>query len=149
MLIRHIVLPTTEDELWEALTDPEALAGWFGAEVEWDLRPGGRATFLHADGTRRNGEVDVVDPGRQLSFRWWPAEEAGGEGEEDGRPSRVTYTLHPDEGGTRLTVTENPLPVTLACAATDEGAWTGWDARLFRYWASASDRLALVASARR
>ena len=41
MIRRQVVMPVTPERLWEALTDPDQLAGWFGARVEWDLRTGG------------------------------------------------------------------------------------------------------------
>lgn len=105
MLERQVVIPASPEELWVALTDPSEVAQWFGSEVDWDLRPGGRARFTEADGSIRRGLVESVFPGRRLSFRWW-REEVG-----DTDTSRVTYTLEPEEDGTRLTVTEQPVAV--------------------------------------
>lgn len=151
MLVRHIVIPTSPAQLWDALTDPAALASWFGSQVEWDLRPGGAARFLDDDGSLRRGIVDSVLPGRHLSFRWWRSSD-GDDGEEGA--SQVTYTLDPDTDGTRLTVTEQPVPVppaagALACASVDpsfSGMWSRWDSRLFSCWAQATG--ALVARSR-
>lgn len=156
MLERQVVIPTSPDQLWNALTDPESMASWFGSQVEWDLRTGGAARFVDDDGTLRRGLVEAVSPGRHLSFVWWP-EDAAATG-----ASRVSYVLEPDDEGTQLTVTERPLstvpvpaapagPVTSAapsarpaaiaqgaCGACGAcGAWTEWDARLFRCWAQA------------
>ncbi len=140
MLVRQIVVPANADELWDALTEPEQVAAWFGARVEWDLRPGGRARFLDGDGTVRGGEVDAVEPGRHLRFRWWP----GDDGEREGA-SQVSYDLEPDGEGTRLTVTEQPLPSGAPAPATARAAsWTTWDSRMFGCWAHASS-LALAA----
>jgi uncharacterized protein YndB with AHSA1/START domain len=146
MLERQVVIPASPEQLWDALTDPGELAAWFGSEVDWDLRPGGRARFKESDGTVRRGLVDTVFPGRHLSFRWWPEDDG------DQETSRVTYTLEPDDEGTRLTVTEQPVPARPgesgpAVAATGPsasignagsgGLWTGWDSRLLRCWARA------------
>jgi uncharacterized protein YndB with AHSA1/START domain len=129
MLERQVVIPASTSELWEALTDTDALSAWFGSRVSWDLRPGGDAHFLDHDGTARHGVIDAVLPGRHLSFRWWRDDEG------DNGASVVTYRLEPDEGGTRLTVTEAPVPVAAA------GAWTAWDSRLFGCWARAAARI--------
>jgi uncharacterized protein YndB with AHSA1/START domain len=143
MLVRQVVIPADAQELWDALTEPDVVAAWFGAQVEWDLRPGGPARFLDDDGTVRHGVVESVLPGRHLSFRWWRRDD----GQQD--ISQVSYDLEPEEGGTKLTVTEQPLPAptappvpptsTLASAAAASGrSWTAWDDRLFQCWATAA-----------
>jgi uncharacterized protein YndB with AHSA1/START domain len=115
MLVRQVVIPVSPSELWDALTEPEAIATWFGSQVEWDLRPGGRARFLTDEGTVRGGVVDDVRPGRHLSFRWWP------EGEDQSAASQVSYDLEAEDDGTVLTVTEQPLATeaTSATSATE------------------------------
>src|SRR5580658_6040855 len=128
MFVRQIVVPANADDLWNALTAPDQVEAWFGAQVEWDLRPGGRARFFEGDGTVRGGEVDAVEPGRHLRFRWWPGDDGEGAG-----ASEVSYDLEPDEGGTRLTVTEQPVPTgapatATACAVVT--TWTTWDSRM-------------------
>ena len=121
MLERQVVIPASPDELWVALTDPGEVVQWFGSEVDWELRPGGRARFTEADGSIREGQVESVSPGRRLSFRWW---------REDGDSSRVTYTLEPEEEGTRLIVSEQPLTLppgtgTRTGAGTDSSTDSG------------------------
>lgn len=148
MLVRQVVIPVNADQLWTALTDTDALAGWFGARVDWDLRPGGEARFLDDDGTARAGVVIDVRPGRHLRFRWWP------EGETDGAASEVNYDLEPEDEGTRLTVTEEPAPLPEApvktsptqasasvagtAGAQDGATWTRWDGLIFGLWAGDS-----------
>jgi uncharacterized protein YndB with AHSA1/START domain len=137
MLVRQVVIPVDVDQLWEALTEPDAVSAWFGSQVEWDLRPGGPAHFLDDDGTVRHGVVVAVERGRHLSFRWWP-QDHGAEA-----TSVVNLDLEPEEdgGGTRLTVTEEAeppatgAPVAQASAGPSVGAsWTGWDSRLLWCW---------------
>jgi uncharacterized protein YndB with AHSA1/START domain len=103
MLHRSTTFPVRPERLWEELTDPEALADWFGYRVEWELTRGGRATFTDGEQGARSGRIDEVTPGRHLRFSWWP------DGDETAA-SRVDYELEPEEGGTRLTVTEIPVP---------------------------------------
>jgi uncharacterized protein YndB with AHSA1/START domain len=133
MLVRQIVVPANADELWDALTEPDQVESWFGSRVEWDLRPGGRARFFEGNGTVRAGEIDAVEPGRHLRFRWW----AGDDGDPTGA-SEVSYDLEPDDGGTRLTVTEQPVPTAAPGTASARAAsWTTWDSRMFGCWACA------------
>ena len=53
MIRREIVLPAPREEVWEALTDPERLADWFANDVDFDLRPGGGASFRWSNGEER------------------------------------------------------------------------------------------------
>jgi uncharacterized protein YndB with AHSA1/START domain len=76
MIRRQIVMPVSPDRLWQALTDPDEMAGWFGARVEWTLEEDSPARFLADDGSQRAGRVEVVRPGRHLRFRWWPTDGA-------------------------------------------------------------------------
>ena len=57
---REIVLPTTREDAWEALTEPSRLEEWFATEVELDLREGGAAVFRWGDGDTRHAEVVKV-----------------------------------------------------------------------------------------
>jgi uncharacterized protein YndB with AHSA1/START domain len=128
---RQLLLPASRSEVWTALTDPERVGEWFGAEVEWELRPGGPARFSGDDGSRREGVVEAVSDAAELRFVWWPTD---GEAEP---PSEVTYTLEDDDDGTRLTVTELPLDLDQAPTCSAARAWQPWDGRLVGLWAQA------------
>lgn len=136
MVEREVVLPVSPQQAWEALTEPELVAGWFGARVVWELEAGAAARFVDDDGSVRGGRVDTVAPGRELRFRWWP------EDDEDAT-SEVTYVLDPDDAGTRLTVTERPVQpeAGTACASS---RWTSWDDRIVGLWCSAAVPVALA-----
>ncbi|MGH9124593.1 MAG: SRPBCC family protein [Acidimicrobiales bacterium] len=119
MLVRHVVVPASPEELWDALTEPDSLEAWFGARVDWDLRPGGSARFVGDDGTVRGGVVEAVRRARYLRFRWWPEADPDGPpgpsvGAEPESGSQVTYDLEADGEGTRLTVTEQLVPTPTA-----------------------------------
>ena len=105
---REVVLPAEVDEVWEAITDPERLGDWFGADVELDLQPGGRAVFHGDDGGVRRGVVEEVDPGHKLAYRWWPYDSND---PNPGAPqqTRVEFTIEAVPSGTRLLVVEAPL----------------------------------------
>jgi uncharacterized protein YndB with AHSA1/START domain len=140
MLERQVFIPASPEHVWETLTDPDAISTWFGAEVDWDLSPGGRARFLEDDGAVRDGRVDVVIPDQHLRFSWWP------EGQADDETSEVSYFLEPDGDGTDLTIIERPVPTkqpattqstdVLSGRACDSTAptWTAMDDHMVGVW---------------
>ena len=72
---REIELDAAPDEVWEALTDPEQLAGWLGAEAEIERAPG-RALAIETEDGPREGWVEEYEPARRLSI-WWSARRRG------------------------------------------------------------------------
>jgi len=101
---REVELPASAEDVWDALTDPERLAGWLADAVEVELEPGGELSMRTLEGERRTGWVEHADAPRRLSF-WWRAD-----GDEE--TSRVEVLLEPSEEGTRVTVVETrPLAV--------------------------------------
>jgi uncharacterized protein YndB with AHSA1/START domain len=142
MVERHITLPAPRQDVWDALTEPDRVAAWFGGQVEWDLQPGGAARFHDEDGSERAGVIDTVATGHVLRFRWWPHG-------DDGPESEVTYTLEDVPDGTRLTVTEAPTePLVSATNATVSGQQAehgAWDLRLTGLWLQAIARVPAIA----
>jgi uncharacterized protein YndB with AHSA1/START domain len=135
MIERQLRVPVDAERVWAALTEPDALAGWFGAAVEWDLRPGSAARF-RGGGVSRDGLVAAVEPGRHLRFLWWPTGDRAG-------ASEVTYDLDGDAEGTTLRVTERRLAAPAASAqpstcatATSLAAerWTAADGAVLHVW---------------
>lgn len=80
--------PTTMDDLWDALTNPERIPRWF-LPVSGDLRPGGH---YQLEGNA-SGDITTCEPPRHLAVTWvW-----------DEQVSWVQVTLSPDPaGGTEL-----------------------------------------------
>lgn len=110
---RSVVLPADPDEVWATLTTPEELSAWLGEVVELEPEPGGSLLVREPEGATRRGVVEAAEPGRVLSFRWRRLAGTGGSLEVGGA-SRVTFVLHADPAGTRLTVTEEPVPLATA-----------------------------------
>jgi uncharacterized protein YndB with AHSA1/START domain len=108
-----VVLPAEPDEVWSTLTTPEELSSWLGEVVELELEPGGSLVVREGEVAVRRGVVEAAEPGRILSFRWRRLAGAG-VSLEVGGASRVTFVLGADPAGTRLTVTEEPLPLATA-----------------------------------
>jgi len=91
---REIVFPSSPDEVWEALTDPEQLEEWFANDVELDPREGGEGIFRWDDGEERRATVVEAAPGERLVLDW----------DDEGT---VELTLEEVEEGTRLLVRES------------------------------------------
>ena len=154
MLEREVTLPASREDVWTALTDPAQVRTWFGADVEWELRPGGAARFSSLeDETSRAGVVEAVTPAETLRYRWWP--EDGPEDEMEAA-SEVTYTLEDVPDGTRLTVTEQPLtpgasdastgaPVDSASAGAAGACLDPWDFRVLGLFVAVAARVSVWA----
>jgi uncharacterized protein YndB with AHSA1/START domain len=110
---RDVLLSSTPEEVWDALTEPEQLERWFANDVELDAEQGGRAVFRWSNGERREAVVEEIDPERRLALRWL----------DDG--GAVTLELEEAAEGTRLRVVETSpefsaafgLQALAACAA--------------------------------
>ena len=152
MIRRQLVVPASPERLWEALTDPETLRGWFGGDFEWELTEGAALHFRGDDGAERDGRIESVRQEKHLRFSWWP------EGDAESA-SEVSYLIEPEGGGVRLTVQERPLEPPSESGATARARaagsehfspdlpevpeWTAWDTRLAGAWAGigAEDRV--------
>ena len=124
MVEQEIELDASAEDVWRALTNPTDLAEWLGDEVDLTVAPGGTGRVVD-DGVVRLVQVDEVDEGRQLVFRWWD------ETVRDGGASRVVITLLPGEGDgpTRVRVREVAMQRSLPSA----GVWARalrWEVRL-------------------
>jgi uncharacterized protein YndB with AHSA1/START domain len=101
---RELILPTPLARVWEALTQPEHLAAWFGTRASVDLRPGGAVTFIWDDPSGTNdtthGVIEVLEPPRRFAFRW----QAPG---AVAQTTLVEFTLEEHLSGTRLRVVES------------------------------------------
>jgi uncharacterized protein YndB with AHSA1/START domain len=97
------------EKVYAAWTDPKKLAHWFGpaqvkagsVRADIDLRVGGRyrISFESGDGeySQVGGVYREVTPNARLAFSWaWYTTPE--------RESQVTVSLHPDGGGTLLTL---------------------------------------------
>jgi uncharacterized protein YndB with AHSA1/START domain len=108
---REVLLKAELEEVWDALTKPEALRAWFANDAELVAAPGGRGRFRWDDGSRRDAVVEAVEEQRVLVFRW-------GTSPED--ESRVEIALEQVDEGIRVSVTETALG-----ALARIGEWSG------------------------
>ena len=100
---REIVIDAPVDVVWEVVTQPEQISGWFSDSVELDLRPGGDVTFVWAGNRTVRGRVERVEPPQVFAFRWVAAESAE---LADRNMLLVEFTLTPEGERTRLKVVE-------------------------------------------
>ena len=108
---REIVLPTTREDAWGALTDPERLEEWFATDVDLDLREGGAAVFRWGDGDVRRAVVVTLEEEERLVLRF----------EDDGL---VDLRLADDDAGTRVLVHETSPEWSTALELTARASWT-------------------------
>jgi uncharacterized protein YndB with AHSA1/START domain len=92
------------EALWDAITDPELLAEWFGS-VELDLTPGGAITSDDPDDPDTIGVVETVEPPSRIGFVWVaPGSDV---------PSAVELEIdESDDGGSILHVREELIQPT-------------------------------------
>lgn len=115
-LERHI--PDPPSVVWHAITQREQLKSWFPCDViidgdVWEV--GAAITFLFASDEGEMtlaGEVLAVDEPKYLAYSW---------GDE-----RLQFELTPQDGGTRLVLTDELAPDLAARNAA------GWDTCLDR-----------------
>ena len=95
---REQLIEAVPNVVWNAITSD----GWLAEEVDFELRPGGDATFRSGD-QLKEGWVEEARPSDRLVFWWSAGDEAA---------SRVELTLTPVAEGTWLRVVETrPLAV--------------------------------------
>lgn len=95
---REVFLDAEPADVWDAVTSPEQLAGWFGAQPDGEIAPGELVRFRSPDGTERRAVIERMDEPRELTFRWLPT--------ADEPPSRVDITIDGTEQGSILRVVE-------------------------------------------
>ncbi len=114
-------MPTPPERVYEAFTDPDQFARWYGSDgfplerstVELEARVAGRQRFVmvgDADPSMRtsfDGQFIEVTENRMLaSTGAWD----GIAGQTGQWPSRLRIEFHDEQGNTRLVVKEGPHP---------------------------------------
>ncbi|MFI6655025.1 ArsR/SmtB family transcription factor [Streptomyces sp. NPDC050523] len=99
---------STPEKVWDALTDADLTAAYWGHSNVSDWQQGSRWEHVRTDGS---GIADVVgkvvesERPTRLVTTWAAPEDEG----EEGRHSRVTFDIRPHEDIVRLTVTHEDL----------------------------------------
>ncbi len=97
------LLPGPIERVWEFLTDPRRLPGWFG-EAEIEPRAGGVVRMM---GGHVRGVVTIWNPPRRLTYTWNVF--SPGEGESPYPESYVSFELQPRGDEVLLILTHVPV----------------------------------------
>lgn len=121
---RDVTLDVDPELAWELVTRPDDLSTWLGEEVELDAVPGTAGRVRDEDGTERRLVIEDVRPGEQLTWRWWTVgpDESPDEGPS---ASTVRISLHPTDGGTRVTIVESPTVPGASASLAARSTWSG------------------------
>jgi uncharacterized protein YndB with AHSA1/START domain/DNA-binding transcriptional ArsR family regulator len=117
-------IAATPERVWQALTDADLTAAYWGHRNESDWQPGSTWRHVRTDGS---GIADVVGtvvesvPPERLVLTF-----PGSDEQRAGTPSTVTFTIDRDRDVVRLTVQHRDLPTAADTAAVA----TGWPAVL-------------------
>ena len=95
-------LPAPPDRVYEAWLDPDEHAAFTGGVAAIEATAGG--AFTAWDGYIRGTTLEL-DPARRIVQSWRTTDFTDDDGD-----SRVTVTLEPDGGGTRLTLAHTDIP---------------------------------------
>lgn len=101
-------IESTPERVWQALTDPDITAEYWGHRNVSDWQQGSRWGHVRLDGSGVEdvyGEVVEAVPPRRLVTTWFDPN-----GPEDQVPSRAAFDIQPYQGIVRLTVTHTDLP---------------------------------------
>jgi uncharacterized protein YndB with AHSA1/START domain len=101
---REVLIDAPPQTVWEVITQPEHIAGWFSHVADIDLRPGGELTLTWEGHGTAHGRVEVVEPPSVFAFRWVRTDVGEFRAENS---TLVEFSLHPDGDGTRLRVVES------------------------------------------
>jgi len=132
-----IHVPAAPAAVFPYLTDPAWYVRWMGSEARLEPVPGGVYRVAMADGFAAAGRFVRVEGPRIVAFTWGFADEEAASHTKGDQPpgpmpagsTRVTVTLHDENGGTRLTLRHEDLPSAELCAAHDV-AWNTYLPRL-------------------
>jgi uncharacterized protein YndB with AHSA1/START domain len=90
-----LVTGADPDLVWRTLTEPARVATWF-TESSRVGPVGSRYRLDFGEGSAIDGEILALEPGRELAYSWaWTGSEAG-------EVTRVSWTIEPHLGGTRV-----------------------------------------------
>ena len=128
---KEIVIRAPRERVWRALTEGREFGAWFGARVgEGTFAPGARVrgaiTHPGYEHVNLDLEIERVEEGRLLSWRWHPGAVEPGR-DYSGEPrTLVVFELRDVPEGTRLTVVESGFDAIPAERRAE--AWRGNDA---------------------
>ncbi|BCJ46911.1 activator of HSP90 ATPase [Actinoplanes ianthinogenes] len=100
---REIYIDATPEVVFEVVSSPEHVKGWWPDDADYQASPGSSGTITF--GGEHVEQFTVVDaiPPKMFAFRWT---HAPGEVADEGNSLLVTFELTPSGGGTLVRMTE-------------------------------------------
>ena len=111
---REIQIQAPRQRVWQALTEAEHIARWFGDSAEVDLRPGGKMIFTWDHSGSHHAQVERVEPPAFFSYRWARTTD---EAPAEGNSTLVEFTLTEAGSATLLRVVESGFDALRASEA--------------------------------
>jgi uncharacterized protein YndB with AHSA1/START domain len=93
---KTLVVQTTPEAAFEALTQASELREWFSDEAWTVLRPGGRYEVRWNQGYRSDGRFTKLDPPRRATVTWQGTGEPG--------ETKIKFKIKPVDEGAKVTV---------------------------------------------
>jgi uncharacterized protein YndB with AHSA1/START domain len=93
---KNVVIETTPEAAFEAVTHASELREWFSDEAWTAVRPGGRYDVRWNQGYRADGRFTKLDPPRRATITWHGTGEPG--------ETKIKFKVKPVEEGTKVTV---------------------------------------------
>ncbi len=102
---RTLILKSTIDRVWDAITNPEQLSQWFGQTAQFTLKQGNIGHFGWDEHGSFAIRIEKVTPKTLFSWRWMPKKD---EPFEEKGSTLVEWKLKPiANGGTELYLKES------------------------------------------
>jgi uncharacterized protein YndB with AHSA1/START domain len=119
---QEITIAAPIEQVWATITEPRHVGVWFGngTPTTMDFRPGGTLVFDHAPHGEIHAKIERIEPRHLFSWRWTTIGPPNTP-PTDGNSTLVEFTLHPEDNGTRLRVTETGF-TTLHATPTERDA---------------------------
>jgi uncharacterized protein YndB with AHSA1/START domain len=134
---RQIHIRAPRSRVWQALSDAEAFGTWFGAALKGQAfvpgrRVQGPITVAGYEHVMFDVQIERMEPGRLLSWRWHPYAIDPAVDYSQEQPTLVVFELRDEPGGTLLSIVESgfdavPPERRLEAFRMNSG---GWDAQL-------------------
>jgi uncharacterized protein YndB with AHSA1/START domain len=100
--VYEILIRTTPERLWRAITDPEdTMLYYYGTRVESDWKPGSRLLYFDGDEISLDCKIIEIEPPKRLVHTFTMSYEPGLAAE---RPSRVSWVIEKQGEVCRLTL---------------------------------------------
>ncbi len=121
---KEILLDASPEKVWQALTDPEMTRKYFfGCKVVSDWKQGSPIVFkrrvLLLFPFELKGTIEKIEPAKMLSYKLYNKSDRSGF-------SVVTDKLTPENGKTRLTITDD-VGLSEGAEKRYEKSQKGWD----------------------